>query len=251
MFSTGTTTVCLWETNQFQHCSSGMPWGMISGHAGPLTVCSERKSEALTHHYDLLDGADNAVHERLELHVVIEVVGVADTHEEEVCWQPGDHVDHHSFGLQVCEQHHRWAGQGFNQEHEAHRCYLITQDDVLNEPGLVFPLVLQHAQVLFGDDGCGRPLGCRNKTGLLTVKNWVLFCFFFSFCNPCLAASPFSDASKLLIWFWSLLISLFFWSSCSSRSWKYRLITDHTWKVRELCPFKWQCHPPLRSQKCY
>lgn len=80
---------------------------MGNGHVGSITARSERNSEARTHHDDLLDGADDGVHERLELHVVIEVVGVADAHEEEVRWQPGDHVDHHAFGLQVCEQHHR------------------------------------------------------------------------------------------------------------------------------------------------
>lgn len=33
-----------------------------------------------THHDDLLDGADDVVHERLEFNVVVKVVGVADAH---------------------------------------------------------------------------------------------------------------------------------------------------------------------------
>lgn len=28
---------------------------------------------------------------------------MADAHEEDVRWQTGNHVDHHTFGLQVCE----------------------------------------------------------------------------------------------------------------------------------------------------
>lgn len=84
---------------------------MTSGQAGLFLACSERNSEAPTHHDDLLDGADDGVHERLELHIVIEVVGVADAHEEEVRRQPGDHVDHHTFGLQICEEHHREEGR--------------------------------------------------------------------------------------------------------------------------------------------
>lgn len=46
-----------------------------------------------------------------------------------------------------------------------------TQDDVLNEPGLVLPLVLQHAEVVFRNDGSGRPLGYGNKELVLSVKN--------------------------------------------------------------------------------
>lgn len=53
------------------------------------------------HQDDLFDRSDDCVHEGLELGVVVQVVGVADAHEEDVRWQTGDHVDHHAFGLQL------------------------------------------------------------------------------------------------------------------------------------------------------
>lgn len=99
---------------------------------GTVSLCAVPLSgEGRTHHDDPLDGADDAVHEGLELDVVIEVVGVADAHEEEERWQAGDHVDHHTFGLQVCGEQPGEEVQpelpGQSGTYDAH-----TQDDVLD-----------------------------------------------------------------------------------------------------------------------
>lgn len=55
------------------------------------------------HHDDFFDSTDGHVHKRLEFGLIVQVVSVADAHEEDVSWQTGDHIDHHAFGLQVCE----------------------------------------------------------------------------------------------------------------------------------------------------
>lgn len=53
----------------------------------------------LNHLFDTINGA---VHEGLEHAGIIERVCVAYTHEQDVSWQPGNHVHHHTTGLQVC-----------------------------------------------------------------------------------------------------------------------------------------------------
>lgn len=116
------------------------------------------------------------MHERLEFNVVVKVVGVADAHEEEVRRQTRHHVDHHAFGLQVCEHStNEEEGSARNMKHMVlpwtSGADASTQDDVLNEPGLVLPLVLQHAEVVFGNDASRRLLGYGNEELVLSVKN--------------------------------------------------------------------------------
>lgn len=45
---------------------------------------------------------------------------------------------------------------------------LDTQNDVLDEPGFIFPLVLQHAQVISGNGRLGRWLGCETNSNILS-----------------------------------------------------------------------------------
>lgn len=45
---------------------------------------------------------------------------------------------------------------------------LGTQNDVLNEPGFVFSLVLQHTQVISGNGRLGRRLGCKTNDNPFT-----------------------------------------------------------------------------------
>lgn len=49
----------------------------------------------------LLDAINGAVHEGLEHVGVIERVCVAYAHEQDVSRQPGNHIHHHTAGLQV------------------------------------------------------------------------------------------------------------------------------------------------------
>lgn len=56
------------------------------------------------HHGDLLHSRDNCIHKRFEFGVVVQVVSMADAHEEDVSWQNGDHVDRHTFGFKIYGQ---------------------------------------------------------------------------------------------------------------------------------------------------
>lgn len=67
----------------------------------PATAEQRQSSQLGPHRDDLFDRTDNCVHKGLELGLVVQVVGVADAHEEDVRWQTGDHVDHHAFGFQL------------------------------------------------------------------------------------------------------------------------------------------------------
>lgn len=48
---------------------------------------------------------------------------------------------------------------------------LDTQNDVLNEPGFIFSLVLQHSQVISENGRLGCRLGCETNRAALTGLN--------------------------------------------------------------------------------
>lgn len=71
---------------------TGIPEGLI------IPISNVKDSSYLN---NLLDAINGAVHEGLEHVGVIERVCVAYAHEQDVSWQPGNHVHHHAAGLQV------------------------------------------------------------------------------------------------------------------------------------------------------
>lgn len=70
-----------------------------------------------------------------------------------------------------------------------------TQNDVLNEPGFVLSLVLQHAEVVFGNGRRRRLLRCVRN---VTVTNTEGFDSFYN-ARAEATALPFCDASRLFI----------------------------------------------------
>lgn len=72
-----------------------------------------------------------------------------------------------------------------------------TQNDVLNEPGFVLSLVLQHAEVIFGNGGRRRLLRCVRSIKVMNMEKVNSFYYY----NVHVLATelPCCDVSRLFI----------------------------------------------------
>lgn len=87
------------------------------------------------HQNDFFDSTNDRTHERLEFGVVVQVVSVADAHEQDVSWQAGNHVDHHTFGLQVCQRVAEHLKNMTRSSHVLLKLILTFQKNVENTVG--------------------------------------------------------------------------------------------------------------------
>ncbi len=70
-----------------------------------------------------------------------------------------------------------------------------TQNDVLNEPGFILSLVLQHAEVIFGNGRRRRLLRCERNIKAINVEKLTFIVFILFKCT----VLPFCDVSRLFI----------------------------------------------------